>query len=82
MNSPLRDFDGDLGFLHDEEGHRGKPYYPGGEHSGVTFDPGADLAHIEGSLLELYRPLLTDEQTRPPAYFWACACRMSRPKRR
>ncbi len=37
-------FHGDLDWVHKREGHNGKLYWPGGR-SGVTFDPGFDLAH-------------------------------------
>jgi len=47
-NLPL--FDGDLGWVHLLEGHRGRPYWPGGA-SGVTLDPGVDLGHADASLL-------------------------------
>ncbi len=46
----LRAFDGDLGWVHLQEGHNGRPYWPGGA-SGVTLDPGIDLGHAEASFL-------------------------------
>lgn len=46
-------FKGDLNFIHEREGHRGYPYWPGGA-SGVTLDPGFDLGHVEPETLELY----------------------------
>ena len=58
----MPDFDGDLGWVHEQEGHNGKPYWPGGE-SGVTLDPGMDLGHGSAELVEkLYRQLVTPEQ--------------------
>ena len=51
-------FHGDLDWVHDQEGHRGTPYWPGGA-SGVTLDPGVDLGHADPALVaRLYRPLL------------------------
>ena len=38
----LKNFRGDLNWIHEREGHAGKPYWPGGR-SGVTLDPGFDL---------------------------------------
>jgi len=65
----LEDFRGRLGFLVGEEGHVGRPYWPGehdpdvGRHSGVTLDPEFDLEHqAEERLRELYGVLLTDAQ--------------------
>ena len=53
----LRDFRGSLGPLVRFEGHRGRPYYPGGA-SGVTLDPGWDLANGRDALaFELYGPI-------------------------
>ena len=46
-------FKGDLNFIHEREGHRGYPYWPGGA-SGVTLDPGFDLGHVEPETLDLY----------------------------
>ncbi len=54
--SNLGAFDGDLGWVHLQEGHRGRPYWPGGA-SGVTLDPGIDLGHADPSFL---RALLRD----------------------
>ncbi|MCG8433137.1 MAG: peptidoglycan-binding protein [Gammaproteobacteria bacterium] len=53
-------FHGDLGWVHDREGHVGKPYWPGGS-SGVTLDPGFDLGF---QTLARARELYT--QIRPP----------------
>ncbi len=44
-------FKGELDWVHEKEGHRGKPYWPGGE-SGVTLDPGVDLGHASPGLIE------------------------------
>ncbi len=59
----LRGFRGDLGFIHDMEGHRGTAYWPGGA-SGVTLDPGVDLGFADAERLAWYRPLLTPGQLR------------------
>ncbi len=40
----MESFRGDLDWVHEREGHAGKPYWPGGS-SGVTLDPGYDLGH-------------------------------------
>jgi len=50
-NEKLRDFRGDLGWIHAREGHAGRAYWPGGA-SGVTLDPGVDLGHAKTSLIE------------------------------
>ncbi|MCP3866861.1 MAG: hypothetical protein GY703_01955 [Gammaproteobacteria bacterium] len=58
----LETFHGDLDWVHQREGHLGKPYWPGGR-SGVTLDPGFDLAHQTLEGLELhYGDVLSDEQ--------------------
>ena len=58
----LDQFQGDLDWVHAKEGHRGRPYWPGGA-SGVTLDPGVDLGHASASLIEqLYGPLVDDAQ--------------------
>jgi len=44
-------FQGDLDWVHEKEGHRGSPYWPGGA-SGVTLDPGVDLGHASAGLIE------------------------------
>lgn len=55
-------FHGDLDWVHAQEGHRGNPYWPGGQ-SGVTLDPGVDLGHANNALVEsLFRPRLGDQQ--------------------
>lgn len=59
----LRGFRGDLGFIHDMEGHRGCAYWPGGA-SGVTLDPGVDLGFADAARLAWYRHLLTPAQLR------------------
>ena len=41
-NNHLNAFRGDLNWIHEREGHAGRPYWPGGM-SGVTLDPGYDL---------------------------------------
>ncbi|MEX2302989.1 MAG: pesticin C-terminus-like muramidase [Bryobacterales bacterium] len=58
----LKEFRGDLDWIHEKEGHRGYPYWPQGE-SGVTLDPGVDLGQAAPELVErLYAPLLTAAQ--------------------
>lgn len=58
----LPDFDGDLDWVHQREGHNGTAYWPGGA-SGVTLDPGVDLGQVDaGSIDRLYRALLSAEQ--------------------
>jgi hypothetical protein len=58
----LRSFDGDLGWVHEREGHRGTPYWPGGS-SGVTLDPGVDLGQVTNETIKaLYGTLLAPEQ--------------------
>jgi len=55
----MKDFKGDLGFLHSKEGHNGKPYTIPGTASGVTLDPGCDLGYVDKNLFEkAYRPLV------------------------
>jgi len=54
-------FHGDLDWVHAQEGHRGNPYWPGGQ-SGVTLDPGVDLGHANPELVRnIYRPRLGDD---------------------
>lgn len=56
-------FRGDLAWIHAWEGHRGRPYYPGGAWSGVTLDPGADLGHIDWALFRAaYGRVLTRDE--------------------
>ena len=58
----LPTFRGDLDWVHDQEGHRGQAYWPGGV-SGVTLDPGVDLGHANPDLIaNLYRPLMNEIQ--------------------
>ena len=58
----LTDFNGDIDWVHQQEGHRGRPYWPGGV-SGITLDPGVDLGHASTKLVEeLYHPFLTNKQ--------------------
>jgi GH24 family phage-related lysozyme (muramidase) len=58
----LETFHGDLNWVHEREGHRGKPYWPGGR-SGVTLDPGFDLAHQTLNETRLhYGDVLSDAQ--------------------
>lgn len=73
-SSNLDGFRGDLHWVHQREGHAGKPYWPetrdkvSGELkskgiSGVTLDPGVDLGYADPSTVrELYAPILTPEQ--------------------
>ena len=57
-------FVGNLEWLHAREGHRGRPYWPGGK-SGVTLDPGVDLGHASRELVgQCYRAHLSNEQWR------------------
>jgi hypothetical protein len=58
----LPGFHGDLHWIHQREGHAGKPYWPGGA-SGITLDPGLDLGHAKPALIQsAYQDLLTAEQ--------------------
>ena len=58
----LPEFHGDVDWIHDQEGHTGRAYWPGGN-SGVTLDPGVDLGHASPELIEeLYPHLVTDDQ--------------------
>ena len=58
----LGQFQGDLDWVHEEEGHRGRPYWPGGE-SGITLDPGVDLGHASPGLVEeLFGPIVDSAQ--------------------
>lgn len=62
--SALQHFRGDLYWVHLLEGHKGRPYWPGGV-SGVTLDPGVDLGHASTDLVEqIYGPMLTGVQLR------------------
>jgi hypothetical protein len=62
-NANLPDFNGDLTWIHQWEGHCGKPYWPGGS-SGITLDPGVDLGHSDHSALiqQCYQSILNHEQ--------------------
>lgn len=56
----MPEFRGDLDWVHAQEGHQGRPYWPGGS-SGVTLDPGVDLGHADADLIEAtYRHRLGD----------------------
>ena len=58
----LHGFRGDLDWVHEKEGHRGRPYWPK-EESGVTLDPGVDVGHAAPDLVErLYGAWLTAPQ--------------------
>jgi hypothetical protein len=58
----LQDFRGDVSWVHNQEGHAGKAYWPGGE-SGVTLDPGVDLGHTAPvRVKELYAGILSSSQ--------------------
>jgi len=58
----LPDFRGDLAWIHKQEGHAFKPYWPGG-HSGVTLDPGFDLGqNLFSTLAEYYAQILSNSQ--------------------
>ena len=62
LAAQLPTFQGDLYWIHDQEGHRGRPYWPGGV-SGVTLDPGVDLGHANPGLIRtVYRRLMSNEQ--------------------
>lgn len=62
LGTQLPTFRGDLDWVHDQEGHRGRPYWPGGV-SGVTLDPGLDLGHAHPALIaRLYEPLMSSVQ--------------------
>ena len=62
LSDLLEKFNGDLDWVHQQEGHSGKPYWPKGN-SGVTLDPGVDLGHASPTLIDaLYSPLLTHKQ--------------------
>lgn len=47
----MKNFRGDLKWIHHWEGHMGKPYWPKGR-SGITLDPGVDLGYAEWPLVE------------------------------
>lgn len=53
-------FTGTLDFLHREESHAGRPYWPG-KISGVTLDPGVDLGYVDPALvLQVYGEAIFD----------------------
>lgn len=56
-------FHGDLHWVHQQEGHNGRPYWPGGA-SGVTLDPGVDLGQLELSVVVALYPNLTAANRR------------------
>ena len=57
-----RGFRGDAEWVHTLEGHCGRPYWPGGR-SGITLDPGVDLAYADESIVALvYEKLLRPEE--------------------
>lgn len=58
----LSGFHGDLDWVHEQEGHVGRAYWPGGA-SGVTLDPGLDVGHAERNLvLSMFDSLLGQQQ--------------------
>lgn len=62
LRNVLPDFHGDLDWIHDQEGHRGRSYWPGGD-SGVTLDPGVDLGYVEPDRLRnMFRGVMNDAQ--------------------
>jgi hypothetical protein len=55
-------FQGDAAWVHQLEGHAGRPYWPGGQ-SGVTLDPGVDLGYTDETLLvSCYDDLLSERE--------------------
>lgn len=58
----MKNFTGNLEWIHLREGHYGRPYWPGGM-SGVTLDPGVDLGHVLPEVLSLaYGNIMTRKQ--------------------
>jgi putative peptidoglycan binding protein len=58
----LNSYEGDLGWVHEQEGHVGKPYWPKGI-SGITLDPGLDLGYADRALVKkLYQPMVSPAQ--------------------
>jgi len=54
----LERFRGSILWVHNQEGHNGKPYWPGSD-SGVTLDPGVDLGYADiDEILSAYHSLL------------------------
>ena len=59
----LSGFVGDLDWVHAQESHVGRPYWPGGSASGVTLDPGVDLGHQQLVQVErLYGHMVSQTQ--------------------
>jgi GH24 family phage-related lysozyme (muramidase) len=59
VQSYLSRFRGYLGWIHQWEGHNGRPYWPGGR-SGITLDPGVDLGYADlDMVIPAYQSLLT-----------------------
>lgn len=62
---PWARFRGSARWVHDREGHVGRPYWPGGN-SGVTLDPGVDLGYSDvfrwDDIERLYADILTHDQ--------------------
>jgi hypothetical protein len=62
LSEELTDFHGDLDWIHNKEGHNGKPYWPKGL-SGITIDPGVDLGHCDyPSIQKCYQKIFSHEQ--------------------
>jgi hypothetical protein len=62
ISEELADFHGDLDWIHNKEGHNGKPYWPKGL-SGITLDPGVDLGHCDyPSIQKCYQNIFSHEQ--------------------
>ena len=66
---PLRGFRGDLNWVHDREGHAGKPYWPGG-YSGLTLDPGFDLGQQSRASLDRYYASILSASERAALHPW------------
>jgi hypothetical protein len=61
VSDKLPGFRGAVLWIHQWEGHAGKPYWPAGA-SGVTLDPGFDLGHASPKLIEeILKPRLSEE---------------------
>lgn len=57
-------FNGDTDWVHAQEGHAGKAYWPKGQ-SGVTLDPGCDLGYIDPQLFkDAYEPILSPSEVQ------------------
>ncbi len=62
VRNVMPDFHGDLDWVHMQEGHVGKPYWPAGK-SGVTLDPGVDLGYADPELVKnLFGSMLSHAQ--------------------